>query len=401
MIKKTDLQRNGLNGKVEKLFEYAPYLISGCSLLEKDRYNLKMFDSTGKMKCVMDVNGDSLVYYEDKFFKTKPISHGWQYEGEIENFDMEKYGEKVNTCHYDKFGNIISIKFFDDEGGDMVENYHEFEYDVYGNKIRFVVFENSVSNRVKTISKMKYDIFGNMIERFMHLYQKRYKNKCNDLNGEFYCHDIMKYDNNGNLIEIQKFDENQNLIKSEMKLHKYDIENNLIETYRYLDNGLLEISLSYKYDRENNWIEKIEYAGSLTTLIKREITYSAQGNVPVDDIKINTENWDKTNNLLNLEVVKTIRDREIVEEHLKNGSLLLVKSESTAYIIPKDLFIGQRVFVEDLIEDHIGTIKKYRGSFERIETERLKCAQAIWNGKDLEMFIKPPSVMNCFNGPYD
>lgn len=107
-------------------------------------------------------------------------------------------------------------------------------------------------------------------------------------------------------------------------------------------------------------------------------------------------NWDKTNNLLNLEVVKTIRDKEILDEHLKGDHLLLIKSESTAYIIPKDLFNGQRVFVEDLIEDHIGKIKKYRGRFERIETERLKCAQAIWNGNDLEMFIKPPEVWNFF-----
>lgn len=108
------------------------------------------------------------------------------------------------------------------------------------------------------------------------------------------------------------------------------------------------------------------------------------------------EKWDTTNNLLNLKVVKTIRDKEILDEHLKGDHLLLIKSESTAYIIPKDLFIGQRVFVEDLIEDHIGTIKKYRGSFEGIKTERLQCAQAIWNGKDLEMFIKPPSIMFCF-----
>lgn len=105
--------------------------------------------------------------------------------------------------------------------------------------------------------------------------------------------------------------------------------------------------------------------------------------------------WDIKNNPLALEIIKTIRDKEIIDEHIKQGYLLLIKSESTAYIIPKNLFVGQKVFVEDLIEGHIGDIvKTTNGSEKKIEFIRLKCTQAIWNGKDLEMIILPPKELN-------
>jgi hypothetical protein len=59
------------------------------------------------------------------------------------------------------------------------------------------------------------------------------------------------------------------------------------------------------------------------------------------------------------------------------------KSPFAAYLIPKDIKIGERVFLEDLIEDYIG------GSWNQGDTYRLESCEAIWNGKDLEIQYDP------------
>lgn len=61
-------------------------------------------------------------------------------------------------------------------------------------------------------------------------------------------------------------------------------------------------------------------------------------------------------------------------------------SPFAAYLIPKDIQIGERVFLEDLIEDYI------EGFWNQGNVFRLKNSEAIWNGKDLDIQIdKLPS----------
>lgn len=55
------------------------------------------------------------------------------------------------------------------------------------------------------------------------------------------------------------------------------------------------------------------------------------------------------------------------------------KSPFAAYLIPKDIKIGERVFIEDLIEDYVGA------SWNQGDTYRLDSCEAIWNGTDLEI----------------
>jgi len=55
------------------------------------------------------------------------------------------------------------------------------------------------------------------------------------------------------------------------------------------------------------------------------------------------------------------------------------KSPFAAYLIPKDIQIGERVFLEDLIEDYVGT------SWNQGDTYRLESCEAIWNGSDLDI----------------
>jgi hypothetical protein len=68
------------------------------------------------------------------------------------------------------------------------------------------------------------------------------------------------------------------------------------------------------------------------------------------------------------------------------------KSPFAAYLIPKDILVGERVFIEDLIEDYIG------GSWNQGDTYRLKGCEAIWNGSDLELQYDPTSNRTDFVG---
>ncbi len=62
-----------------------------------------------------------------------------------------------------------------------------------------------------------------------------------------------------------------------------------------------------------------------------------------------------------------------------------------AYLIPKDIKIGERVFIEDLIEDYIGA------SWQD-NTYRLESCEAIWNGSDLEIQYDPRDNHSTFVG---
>ncbi len=140
--------------------------------------------------------------------------------------------------------------------------------------------------------------------------------------------------------------------------------------------------------------------------------------------------WDIKNNPLCLRVIKTARDIDSINKYSKNGYITLnrnvyysplvgkqssqskkvdsskaernillkiikkvtdniyhffyrFKSPQSAYLIPNDLFIGQKVFIEDLIEDFVGAST----IINSVKTlNRASCAEAIWNGKDLEIF---------------
>ena len=67
-------------------------------------------------------------------------------------------------------------------------------------------------------------------------------------------------------------------------------------------------------------------------------------------------------------------------------------SPFAAYLIPKDLKIGERVLIEDLIEDYIGA------SWSHGDTYRLESCEAIWNGRDLEIQYDPKANRFIFIG---
>ena len=67
-------------------------------------------------------------------------------------------------------------------------------------------------------------------------------------------------------------------------------------------------------------------------------------------------------------------------------------SPFAAYLIPKDIVVGERVFVKDLIEDFVGK------SWNQGDTYRLESCEAIWNGSDLEIQYERSENCSSFVG---
>ena len=53
-----------------------------------------------------------------------------------------------------------------------------------------------------------------------------------------------------------------------------------------------------------------------------------------------------------------------------------------AYLLPKDIEVGERVVLEDVIEDLVGST--WQGN-----TYRLECCVAVWNGKEFDLEYDP------------
>jgi hypothetical protein len=68
------------------------------------------------------------------------------------------------------------------------------------------------------------------------------------------------------------------------------------------------------------------------------------------------------------------------------------RSPFAAYLIPQDIKKGERVLLEDLIEDYVGA------SWNQGDTYRLESCEAIWNGKDLEIQYDPRVNRSDFVG---
>lgn len=55
------------------------------------------------------------------------------------------------------------------------------------------------------------------------------------------------------------------------------------------------------------------------------------------------------------------------------------ESPYAAYLIPEDIEIGEKVFLDDLIEDIVA------GSWNQGNAWRLEYTEAIWDGKDFKI----------------
>jgi hypothetical protein len=67
-------------------------------------------------------------------------------------------------------------------------------------------------------------------------------------------------------------------------------------------------------------------------------------------------------------------------------------SPFAAYLLPKDLKVGERVLLSDLIEDYVGS------TWNQGDTFRLESCEAIWNGIDFDIQYDPDINRRDFIG---
>ena len=67
-------------------------------------------------------------------------------------------------------------------------------------------------------------------------------------------------------------------------------------------------------------------------------------------------------------------------------------SPYAAYLVPPDIKIGEKIWIEDLIKDLVG------GVWNQGDVYRLESAEAIWDGKDFQIQYDPNSDFLNFIG---
>jgi len=67
-------------------------------------------------------------------------------------------------------------------------------------------------------------------------------------------------------------------------------------------------------------------------------------------------------------------------------------SPYAAYLIPKDITVGEHVFLEDLIEDLVASTSNQGDKY------RLCCCEAIWNGETFDIQYDPKTDTRHFIG---
>ena len=150
-------------------------------------------------------------------------------------------------------------------------------------------------------------------------------------------------------------------IKEEKKRYKSSMR--LIKTARTLDEINLSVEYGYKV-----LMMKVEPSDKI------KVMYSLEQDLETGEISLLQDSWE-------------------IYSHIKNTKRLIDEmyyypyqfpSPFAAYIIPSDLKVGERVILDDLIEDIVGASHK-------MHTYRLDSAEAIWNGERFEI------DHNCFS----
>lgn len=280
--KQTDLEKDGLKGKVKSI--------------SINHYNA--IDKFGRISKSIKLNSDSIegdifIKYNNDGFKTDLITCKKSYE-----FDNESKAEKMfiesYNFKYDNQGNNIETYCYK---ADKTLNYKEIHlYNENGNEIESSSYESDGNLSTKRVCK--YDKNGNIIESSSYksdgdLSSKLiFKNdeKGNKIELDSYSSDgslnykfVYEYDYKGNRIRWESYDSDNELYSKtsysyylngnkadelynsgdsrygffiKYSRYKYDDNNNLIE-YSDTDKNVE----TYSYDNKGNWIEKITYKG--------------------------------------------------------------------------------------------------------------------------------------------
>ena len=261
--KKSDVEREGLRGKVksvnEKYYEEKRIFFGLIPIKVQFWDEYKEFNNNG-----------SIIYEE------KPSYHG----GDYRDREFYKYNErgdcveKIDSNYengnkysylsryeyiYDKKGNIREEKWY--SYNKLNYNYY-YKYDDKGNCIE----ELSKGIKDSTFSKdiYKRDTNGQMIvwERY---------NKLGDFDSKL----VYKLDESGNRIKVEYY--NEDLNKERETIYIYNSEGDVIIEIHYDVKSKRTYSkiYSYQYDDNFNWIKRIEYNEDMNVnyITKRKIKY--------------------------------------------------------------------------------------------------------------------------------
>lgn len=241
--RKTDLQNEGLKGKVKSVRETPYRAIEEEGKIEKGE--IMKSKSSRVAREIEDMYANIHVEYT--------LQGG--------RMTMESYKENNSlenkfTYHYDEKRNKTEVKIY--EENNSLDAKLVYYYDDKGNKTEIEVYRENGRLEGKVI--YTYDDKGDMIgmdfyEDNLIIYRFTYRNddKGNVIEGEFYVGDI----------------------ESKYTCH-YDDKGSMIEQNWYNSDGSLDSShtYQYQYDDQNNWIEKITYVNDKPIEITtRDIEY--------------------------------------------------------------------------------------------------------------------------------
>jgi len=157
----------------------------------------------------------------------------------LKYYKYYEFNRLGNTTTYDSVSGIDEIK---DE-----DVYFEYEYDKKGNLIKKNKCLDNIGGTIDW--EYLYDDDNKLLEI------KEFLNSENDCSRET---DIYKYDNNGQLIEVDQY--NMNGYLSTKWVFEHFNEGKLKKSYHYA-NGFLHMSFLYNFDENGNPLEVIIYNG--------------------------------------------------------------------------------------------------------------------------------------------
>jgi len=127
---------------------------------------------------------------------------------------------------------------------------------IYNNGSEVGKITNTYDSNGNITETIEYDSGGNIKEKYIYVYNgKNLSEKTKYIGEKFTYHENYKYDNSGNLIEIQKEEPKGNVFIN--NLYKYDSKGNLIEEEWY-DNTPDENSKKTYFYNEKGILEKAE-----------------------------------------------------------------------------------------------------------------------------------------------
>ncbi|GJQ07770.1 hypothetical protein CAPN010_19280 [Capnocytophaga cynodegmi] len=304
METKTDLEQDGLKGRVKRVIGYKIENYDPKSNLPQKNCYEKVYNPQGRKI-------EKIFYEEDGSISSKET---WKYDEQgnlLENnsdyykgvhsfyYTTYKYNEKGKLIEEIWNSNSSSTKSIwkYNEKEELIE-YIRYEDETVSRKEKHIYKEvGERGNLVKTIwCEYKFGETFN-VERYYNEHEKLIEEIHYEENGTISSKETWKYNDKGNKIEniwynkngkivkkTSKYDDKGNLIEETYydrfgkEFLKYNDKGNLIEEIKYNRNGKIDFKETREYNNQGNLIEEIRYRRDGKIDFKETWKYDSQGN---------------------------------------------------------------------------------------------------------------------------